>query len=62
MPINLIKDKILKGEYRFSEHAVKRMIKRLIERFEVEDAIINGEIITAYEPDPSEWINCRIRR
>lgn len=99
MPINLIKDKILEGEYRFSEHAVKKMIKRLIERFEVEDAIINGEIIeeypddkyspscliygktrngrdlhiqaslppavvviTAYEPDPSEWINCRIRR
>lgn len=99
MPINLIKDKILEGEYRFSEHAVKRMIKRSIDRFEIEDAIINGEIIeeypndkyspscliygktrngrdlhvqaslppsiviiTAYEPDPSEWVDYRIRR
>ena len=99
MPINLIRDKIPSGEYRFSEHAIKRMIKRSIERFEVEDAIIAGEIIeeypddkyspscliygktkkgrdlhaqvslppevviiTTYDPDPNEWINCRIRR
>ena len=75
------------------------MIKRLIERFEVEEAIINGElieeypddkyspscliygktksgkdlhvqvslppkvvVITVYEPDPSEWKDCKIRR
>lgn len=99
MTIAEIKDKILKGEYRFSEHAIKRMIKRFIERFEVEEAIINGEIIeeypddkyspscliygkskngrdlhvqvslppkvviiTIYKPDPSEWIDCKIRR
>lgn len=99
MTIAEIKDKILKGEYRFSEHAIKRMIKRFIERFEVEESIINGEIIeeypddkyspscliygkskngrdlhvqvslppkvvviTTYEPDSSEWIDCKIRR
>jgi len=99
LEIDQIKDKILKVEYRFSEHAIKRMIKRFIERFEVEESIINGEIIeeypddkyspscliygkskngrdlhvqvslppkvvviTIYEPDPSEWIDCKIRR
>jgi hypothetical protein len=99
MTINLIKDKILKGEYRYSEHAIKRMIKRFIERFDVEEVIINGEIIeeypddkyspscliygktkngrdlhvqvslppkvvivTTYEPDPFEWIDCKVRR
>lgn len=99
MSLESIKDRILKGEYRFSEHAVKRMIKRFIERFEVEEAIISGEvieeypedkyspscliygktkngrdlhvqlslppkvvIITTYEPDPREWIECKIRR
>ncbi len=75
------------------------MIKRFIDRHEVEEAIMNGEIIeeypedkyspscliygktkkgrdlhvqvslppkvviiTTYEPDPSEWIDCKIRR
>ncbi len=99
MPINTIRDKILKSEHRFSEHAVKRMIKRSIERFEVEEVIVYGEIIeeypedkyspscliygktkngrdlhvqvslppkvvviTTYEPNPDEWIGCRVRR
>ena len=99
MQIDPIRYKILNNEYRFSEHAVKRMIKRFIERFEIQEAIITGEIIeeypddkystscliyggtkaerelhvqvslppkvvviTAYEPNPSEWIDCRIRR
>ena len=99
MIIDSIKDTILKGEYRYSEHVIKRMIKRFIERFEVEEAIITGEIIeeypddkyspscliygktksgrdlhvqvslppkvvviTTYEPEPSEWIACKIRR
>lgn len=94
-----IRDSILKGEYRFSEHAVKRMISRFIERFEVEEAIMSGEVIeeypedkyspscliygktqsgrdlhvqlslppkivviTTYEPEPDEWIECRVRR
>ncbi|MBI5213797.1 MAG: DUF4258 domain-containing protein [Nitrospirae bacterium] len=51
MPIDWIRDKVLKIEYRFSEHAIKRMIKRSIERSEVEDAVINGEIIEEYPED-----------
>ena len=46
-----IQDKIRKGEYRFSDHAVKRMIKRAIERSEVENAIMSGEIIEEYPED-----------
>lgn len=94
-----IQDKIKTADYTFSDHAVKRMIKRDILRQEVEEAICHGEIIeeypddkyspscliygmtvkrrdlhvqvsmppsvviiTAYEPDKEEWINCRIRR
>jgi hypothetical protein len=97
--IKALQDKIAKGEYRLSDHAVKMMIKRSIERYEVEDAIMKGEIIedypddkyspscliygkartgrhlhvqvslpptvviiTAYEPDPDEWINYKVRR
>jgi hypothetical protein len=98
MTIKEIQDKIKKSKYRFSDHAVKRMIKRSIDRSEVEEAVIRGEIIeeypddkyspsclvygktkegrdlhvqislpptvvviTVYEPDPAEWINCKIR-
>ena len=94
-----IKTKIQAGEYRLSEHAIRRMIQRDIDRSEIEQAILAGEIIeeypddkyspsclvcgasesgrifhaqvslppkvvivTAYEPDPAEWINYRIRR
>ena len=96
---NEIQEKIQEGEYRFSDHAVKRMIQRSIEQYEVEEAVLGGEIIedypedkyspscliygktesgrdlhiqasfppkvvvvTLYEPDPEEWIDCRIRR
>lgn len=99
MTIKELQDKIRNGTYRFSDHAVKRMIKRSIDRHEVEEAILRGEIIeeypgdkyspsclvygktekgrdlhvqislpptvvviTTYEPDPAEWINCKIRR
>jgi hypothetical protein len=99
MTIQGIQDKIRKGKYRFSDHAVKRMIKRSIDRREIEEAILGGEIIeeypddkffpscliygktrkgrdlhvqislppvvvviTTYEPDPKEWIGCKIRR
>jgi hypothetical protein len=99
MKIREIRDKISAGEYRFSDHAVKRMIKRSIDRFEIEEALLSGEIIeeypddkyspscllygrskigrhlhiqlslpptvvviTAYEPDETEWINYRVRR
>lgn len=92
-------DKIVSSHYRFSDHAVKRMIKRNINRKEIEESILHGEIIeeypedkysascliygktvegknlhiqlslppvvviiTVYEPDINEWIDCKIRR
>ena len=99
MTIKTIQDKIEKGEYRFSDHAVKRMIQKTIDRHEVEEVILGGEVveeypddkyspsyliygrtekgrnlhvqvsspptvvvITAYETDPEEWIDWRVRR
>lgn len=99
MTIKKIQDKVKKGEYRFSDHAVKRMLKRSVDRSDVENAIMIGEIIeeypddkyspscliygkteegrdlhvqislppsvvviTVYEPDPTEWIDRKIRR
>ena len=40
-----IQYKIKIADYTFSDHAVKRMIKRDILRNEVEEAIYHGEII-----------------
>jgi len=51
MIIKGIKDEIKKGEYRFSDHAVKRMLKRAIDRSEVENAIMTGEVIEEYPDD-----------
>ena len=99
MEIQEIKGKIGIGEYRFSDHAVKRMIKRSIDRTEIEEAVLSGEIIeeypddkyspscliygrtksgrhlhvqlslppavvviTAYDPDETEWIDYKVRR
>jgi len=99
MEMEEIRADIWTGNYRFSDHAVKRMIKRSIDRIEIEEAILAGEIIekypddkyspscliygmskagrhlhvqislppsvvviTAYEPDPSEWTDFRVRR
>ena len=99
MELNEVKAEITTGNYRFSDHAVKRMIRRSIDRMEVEEAVLRGEIIeeypddkyspsclifgvsragrhlhvqlslppaviviTAYEPDASEWIDYRVRR
>jgi hypothetical protein len=99
MEIQGIKVRISIGEYRFSDHAVKRMIKRSIDRSEMEQAVLSGEIIeeypedkyspscliygrtkadrhlhvqlslpplvvviTAYDPDETEWIDYRVRR
>ncbi len=99
MEIEGIRVKIGSGEYHFSDHGVKRMIKRSIDRVEIEDTVLAGEIIeeypydkyspscliygrtksgrhlhvqlslpptvviiTAYDPDETEWIDYRIRR
>ena len=51
MNIREIQDKIRRGEYRLSDHAVKRMIKRVILRREVEEAVLSGEIIEEYPDD-----------
>lgn len=50
MTIKGIQDKIKKSEYRFSDHAIKRMIKRSVDRHEVEEVVLGGEIIEEY-PD-----------
>lgn len=99
MEIDAVRAKIVSGEYRFSDHAVKRMIKRSISRIEIEEAVLFGEIIeeypddkyspscliygmskagrhlhvqlsfppavaviTAYDPDETEWVDYRVRR
>lgn len=99
MIIENIRATIRKGRFNFSDHAVKRMIKRSIDRHEVQEALFGGEIIekyphdkyapsclvygktekgrdlhvhitlppnvviiTTYEPDSGEWIDCKIRR
>ena len=59
MKIEEIGAKIGIGEYRFSDHAVKRMINRSIERAEIEDAISSGEIIEEY-PDDKYSPSCLI--
>jgi len=51
MTITGIQDRIRQGDYRFSDHAVKRMIERNISRQEVEEALLNGEIIEEYPED-----------
>lgn len=45
-PIDEIQVQIKKSKYSFSEHAIKRMIQRKIERDEVEEAILHGGIYT----------------
>lgn len=99
MKIEGIRVKVGIGDYRFSDHAVKRMIKRSIDRIEIEETVLLGEIIeeypddkyspsclvygrsksgkhlhvqlslpptviviTAYEPDETEWTDYRVRR
>jgi len=51
MEIEGIKVKIRTGAYRFSDHAVKRMISRSIGRHEIEEAVSAGEILEEYPDD-----------
>jgi hypothetical protein len=99
MTIKGIRDRIKRGQYRFSDHSVKQMIKRKVNRQEIEAVILTGQIIeeypddkytpsclvygktkqgrdlhvqvsfpptvviiTAYDPDPKEWVDCKVRR
>jgi hypothetical protein len=59
MTLKAIKNKIKKGDYRFSDHAVKQMIKRSISRQDVESAIYSGKIIEKY-PDDKYSPSCLI--
>ena len=59
MTIKDIQEKILAGDYRYSDHALKRMIKRSIEVTEIEEAISRGEIIEEY-PDDKYSPSCLI--
>lgn len=51
MIIEEIQNRIRQREYRFSDHSVKRMIKRNVTRQEVESTILTGEIIEEYPDD-----------
>ena len=51
MTLDGIRNKIKEGRYGFSDHAVKRMIKRSISRQDAETVISEGEIIEEYPPD-----------
>ncbi len=46
-----IQYKVKESDYRFSDHAITRMIERAIERSEVEEAILSGEVIEEYPED-----------
>jgi hypothetical protein len=59
MDIEGIRGKILEGDYKFSEHAIKRMIERKIQRNEIEEVIFSGEVIEEY-PDDKYSPSCLI--
>ena len=59
MEIDGIRVKISRGEYRFSDHAVKGMIKRSIDRIEIEEVVLSGEMIEEY-PDDKYSPSCLI--
>jgi hypothetical protein len=59
MELDEVKAEITTGNYRFSDHAVKRMIRRSIDRMEVEEAVLRGEIIEEY-PDDKYSASCLI--
>jgi hypothetical protein len=59
MDIEPIQERITKGDYLFTQHAVKRMTERRITRHEVEEAVGNGEIIEEY-PDDKYGPSCLI--
>lgn len=51
MDIQLIQEKLRKGEYHWRQHAIQRSIEREITEEEAVDAILNGEIIEEYPQD-----------
>lgn len=59
MTIKDIQDKIKDGKYRFSDHSVRRMIEKFVDRHEVEEVVLGGEIIEEY-PDDKYSPSCLI--
>ncbi|MCP4403305.1 MAG: DUF4258 domain-containing protein [bacterium] len=59
MNIHEIRDYVQRGQYKFSDHAVKRMLKRSIGRNEIEEVLQSGEIIEEY-PDDKYSPSCLI--
>ncbi len=51
MNIRPIQEYIRRERYKFSDHAVKRMMKRSIDRHEAEEVVLTGEIIEEYPAD-----------
>ena len=51
MDIENIREKILRGDYRFTIHAAERSLEREINREEIEECILNGEVIEHYQED-----------
>ena len=51
MDLREIRVKIRAADYRFSDHSVKQMIKRSVDRFEIEESVSDGEIIEEYPED-----------
>ena len=51
MKIDTIRAIMVAGQYRYSDHAVKQMIKRNISRMEIEEATAVGAIIEEYPDD-----------
>jgi len=54
-----IQGRIRDGDYRYSDHSLKMMIKRSIFRLEVESAILKGKVIERY-PDDKYSPSCLI--
>lgn len=49
--LEAIQQAVQAGNYRFSQHARRRLSSRLIEVSEVEEAIASGEVIEDYPDD-----------
>ena len=49
--INLIKKLVKEGKTRWTNHVLNRLFQRNISQYDVENALLNGEIIEEYEDD-----------
>jgi len=59
MDIEIIREKIIRGQYRLTVHALTRFKERGITAADMEAAILSGEIIEEY-PDDRPFPSCLI--